>query len=100
MTPLELFIGGERVAGSGPVIDAVNPYLGEAFAQVSTALESDVDAAVEAAATSFESWRRVPGIGRAELLYRLGRRLRLRARGLVPEWRTPRAATRTRRSRT
>ena len=71
MTPLELFIGGERVAGSGPVIDAVNPYLGEAFAQVSTAVDSDVGAAVEAATTAFESWRRVSGIVRAGLLHRL-----------------------------
>jgi acyl-CoA reductase-like NAD-dependent aldehyde dehydrogenase len=45
--------------GSGPVFQAVNPFLGEPFAEVSSASPSDVDAAVNAAAAAWESWRRV-----------------------------------------
>jgi acyl-CoA reductase-like NAD-dependent aldehyde dehydrogenase len=57
--------------GSGPVFQAVNPFLGEPFAEVSSASPSDVDAAVNAAAAAWESWRRVSGAHRGELLYKL-----------------------------
>jgi (Z)-2-((N-methylformamido)methylene)-5-hydroxybutyrolactone dehydrogenase len=49
----------------------VNPFLGEPFAEVSSASPGDVDAAVNAAAAAWESWRRVSGAHRGELLYKL-----------------------------
>jgi aldehyde dehydrogenase (NAD+) len=71
MSAMDLFIGGRRVPGAGPVIAAVNPYLGEAFAEVSSATAGDVDAAVTAAADAFDGWRRTPGVVRGELMFRL-----------------------------
>lgn len=71
MSAMELFIGGRRVAGGGPVLEAINPYLGEAFAEVTSASPADVDAAVTAAADAFDGWRRTPGVARAELIFKL-----------------------------
>ncbi len=71
MTAMELFIGGRRVAGSGPTFPAINPYLGEPFAELTSATPEDVDAAVTAAADAFDGWRRTPGVARAELMFKL-----------------------------
>lgn len=71
MSALKLFIDGKRVAGSGPILPAINPYLGEPFSEVTCATPGEVDAAVEAAARAFETWRRTSGLHRAELLFRL-----------------------------
>lgn len=49
----------------------MNPFLGEPFAEVSSASPGDVDAAVNAADAAWESWRRVSGAHRGELLYEL-----------------------------
>ena len=49
----------------------MNPFLGKPFAEVSSASPGDVDAAVNAAAAAWESWRRVSGAHRGELLYKL-----------------------------
>ena len=68
---LDLFIGGERVRGSGPLLQSFNPYLGEPFAEVASASGSDVDAAIAAATDAFESWRHTSGYARGELLHRL-----------------------------
>jgi aldehyde dehydrogenase (NAD+) len=66
-----LFIDGRRVAGSGPVLEAINPYSAEPFAEVTSATAADVDAAVGAAAAAFDGWRRTPGVVRAELIFKL-----------------------------
>lgn len=71
MSAMELFIGGRRLPGSGPVLQAINPYLGESFAEVSSATPADVDAAVTAAAEAFDGWRRTSGLARAELMFKL-----------------------------
>ena len=68
---LDLYIGGERVAGSGPPIAAINPYTAQPFAEVGSAGPADVAAAVAAAAHAFETWRHTSGIERAELIFRL-----------------------------
>lgn len=71
MSARELYIAGERVVGSGPVISAVNPYTGRAFAEVTSAGPADVDSAVSAAAEAFETWKRTSGLVRAELIFKL-----------------------------
>jgi (Z)-2-((N-methylformamido)methylene)-5-hydroxybutyrolactone dehydrogenase len=64
-------ISNEFVVGDGPPLEAINPFTGEVWATVATSRPADVDAAVASAAEAFESWRRVPGLRRAELLNRL-----------------------------
>ncbi|GAC1324189.1 MAG: aldehyde dehydrogenase [Mycobacteriales bacterium] len=70
-THYELFIGGRWVAGSGEVIESVNPYTGQVWAEVASASAADVDAAVTAAAAALEDWRRMSGYERARLMFRL-----------------------------
>jgi malonate-semialdehyde dehydrogenase (acetylating)/methylmalonate-semialdehyde dehydrogenase len=64
------WIGGERVAGtsgrSGPVY---NPATGQQSGEVDLATVEEVDAAVQAAKTAFETWRKVSLAKRAELLF-------------------------------
>ena len=51
------FIGGQWVdAASGQTLDVENPATGEVVATVPASAEADVDRAVEAASTAFESW--------------------------------------------
>jgi 1-pyrroline dehydrogenase len=53
------FIAGElRAARSGATDDVINPATGEVLAQVASAGTEDVDDAVAAAATAFETWSR------------------------------------------
>ncbi|ORX60725.1 putative aldehyde dehydrogenase [Hesseltinella vesiculosa] len=67
-----LFINNEFVAGHGPMIDTVNPTTEEVICSVHSADESDVDAAVQAAATCFETtWRKVAPAQRGRLINKL-----------------------------
>ena len=51
------FIGGQWVdAASGETLDVENPATGEVVATVPASSSADVDRAVDAAATAFESW--------------------------------------------
>ena len=53
------FIGGQFVdAASGDTLDVENPANGQVIAKVPASAKEDVDRAVNAAATAFESWRR------------------------------------------
>ena len=71
----KLFINGEWVSASGgETADTVNPATGEAFAQVASATEQDVDAAVTAARAAFDSgpWgNKMSAADRARLLYKI-----------------------------
>jgi 1-pyrroline dehydrogenase len=63
------FIGGKWVpAADGATLEVVAPATGERIAEVPASGAADVDAAVEAAAGAFESWRRTTPRQRAELL--------------------------------
>src|SRR3984893_8318908 len=66
------FINGEWVlARSGGAIDNRNPAnVGELVGMFPASTEEDVNAAVDAARTAYESWRLVPAPKRAEILYR------------------------------
>ncbi|QNN63940.1 aldehyde dehydrogenase family protein [Leucobacter denitrificans] len=63
-------IGGERVDSSEKQA-VFNPSTGEEVGAQAVATEQDVDAAVQAAARAFQSWRRTTAAERSEMLLRL-----------------------------
>lgn len=73
MKPYELFIGGAwRPAANGKVFESIDPYTGEAWANIPRAGAEDVDAAVRAATDAFETaWRDSKPAFRAALLHKL-----------------------------
>ena len=74
LTSQELFIGGEwRAPVSRETIPVENPATGERIGHVAAAGPEDVDQAVDAARTAFESkeWRRMSPEGREELIRKL-----------------------------
>ncbi len=77
-----LFIGGEWVEPrSGDHFPTINPATEEHLADVAEAGPEDVDLAVAAARTAWESgWRDLPGKERAKYLYRIARLLQERSR--------------------
>lgn len=65
------FIGGQWVAASGNQVDNVfNPATGEVIAVLPLSEQEDVDTAVAAAKTAYESWSRTPVPKRARVLFR------------------------------
>ncbi len=78
------FIGGEFVDGAGEPLKTINPATGEVLAEVGTAAESDVDAAITAARKAYQrTWAPMPGSERAKYLFRLARLIQERARELA-----------------
>ncbi len=77
-----LFIGGEWVEPrSGNHFPTINPATEEHLADVAEAGLEDVDLAVAAARTAWESgWRDLPGKERAKYLFRIARLLQERSR--------------------
>jgi betaine-aldehyde dehydrogenase len=68
----QLFIAGQFVpARGGQTFEVINPSSATPIAQVASAQEADVDAAVQAAQRAFPDWAALPGIERGRLLYRL-----------------------------
>jgi aldehyde dehydrogenase (NAD+) len=65
------FINGKWVEGRGK-FQTINPANEEVLAEIAQAESSDVDAAVEAAAAAFRSWRLVPAPIRGEMLFKIG----------------------------
>ncbi len=67
----ELFVGNEWIAAdSGETFEVVNPATEEVIAQVAKGGEADIDAAVAAARSCFDSeeWRKMSGRKRGKLL--------------------------------
>lgn len=76
-----LFINGEFVGGSGTSFKSISPATEEVLAEVSTASDADVDAAVKAARTAYTRvWSKMSGTDRGKYLYRIARILQERAR--------------------
>jgi betaine-aldehyde dehydrogenase/aminobutyraldehyde dehydrogenase len=68
----KMFVDGEFVdALSGETMEVLNPATGEVIAEVPRAGEEDVDRAVAAAETAWESWREKTPKDRMELLLKL-----------------------------
>ena len=66
-----LLIGGEWVeAGDGSRFDVTDPGTGETVGSMPNAGESDVRAAIDAAAGAFDDWKAQPAINRARILRR------------------------------
>lgn len=71
------WIENQRVGtDSGTRIDVQNPATEEIIEQVPSGSEADVEHAVGAAKTAFESWRKTPAIERAALLHEASARMR------------------------
>lgn len=68
--PLRLYIDGAFVETEGSMA-TINPATGQTLAMAPLATEREVNAAVEAAARAFETWRSVPPTRRARLLWSL-----------------------------
>ncbi|MCU1631066.1 MAG: aldA [Pseudonocardia sp.] len=78
------FVGGEFVDGHGEPLTTVNPATEEPLAEVGTASDGDVDAAVTAARTAQEKvWGPMSGAERAKYLFRIARVVAERARELA-----------------
>lgn len=81
----ELFIGGDFVApSSGKYFETINPATEEKLSEVAHGTEADVDRAVRAARSAFEtSWGKMTGRERAKHLYRVARIIQEKARELA-----------------
>jgi acyl-CoA reductase-like NAD-dependent aldehyde dehydrogenase len=72
----ENFINGKWVAaGSGQTFDSLNPATGELVGRCADSGLDEVNAAVAAAKTAFDSWRRMPAPRRGEILFRVAEQL-------------------------
>ncbi len=68
------YIGGEwRRSAAGEYLDVIDPATGEALARVPLSGESEVAAAVAAAAAALPEWRRTPPGERVQYLFKLKR---------------------------
>ena len=78
------YIGGQWRQG-GPTFETRNPATGEVVGRYAKGTPADVDAAVQAAAKAFKSWRLHPAPRRGEILYRAGQLLAERKEQLARE---------------
>lgn len=70
--PLPNYINGEWcISQATEFLNVVNPATTEVLTQVPLSPKSDVEAATQAAATAFTSWRRVPPTDRIQYLFKL-----------------------------
>ncbi len=78
------FIDGAFVDGSGTDAPTVNPGTGRELAQVSQSTAADVDRAVAAARTAYDTvWGPMPGAERGKYLFRIARAIAERSRELA-----------------
>ncbi len=81
---LRNFVNGEYVDPvDGGYADLIDPCTGEVFAQAPVSGAADVDAAMKAAATAFESWRDTTPAERQRALLKLADAVEARAAELV-----------------
>ena len=82
--PFGLFINNQWVKpASGQFIESINPATGKQLTKVAAANSADVDAAVAAARTSFETWGKTPGHVRARYMYAIARHIQKHSRLLA-----------------
>jgi aldehyde dehydrogenase (NAD+) len=80
----DLFIGGDFTAGTGGSLKTVNPATEEVLAEIAVASAADVDRAVAAARTAYDTvWSKMPGSERAKYLFRIARIIQERSRELA-----------------
>ena len=84
MTALRNFVNGQFAdAASGAVSEVVDPSSGEAYATAPLSGAADVDAAMQAAATAFETWRDSTPAERSLALLKFADAIEARAEDLV-----------------
>ena len=82
--PFGLFINNQWTdPTTNEYAEDANPATGKMLAQVASASSADVDKAVAAAQTAFETWSKTPGHVRARYLYALARHIQKHARLLA-----------------
>jgi aldehyde dehydrogenase (NAD+) len=82
--PFGLFINNQWVKpASGQYIESINPATGKQLTKVAAANSVDVDAAVAAARTAFETWGKTPGHVRARYMYAIARHIQKHSRLLA-----------------
>ncbi len=78
------FVNGKRVdAADGRTTAVINPATGEQYGEAPLSSPADVDAAMTAAATAFESWRDTTPSERSLALFRIADALEARADDLI-----------------
>jgi betaine-aldehyde dehydrogenase len=81
---LHNFVNGESVDSvDGPTADIISPVTGDAYASAPVSTAEDVDRAMRAAATAFESWRDATPSDRQRALLRLADAIESRADEVV-----------------
>jgi betaine-aldehyde dehydrogenase len=81
---MKSFVNGAEVeAADGRTTDVLNPATGEVYATAPLSGPADVDAAMEAAAVAFETWRDSTPSERSLALYRIADAIEARAAELV-----------------
>ncbi len=78
------FIGGAEHRNAGAPLEVVNPADGQPFTEVATATETDVDVAVNAAATAFKTWSELAVSKRGEILGRAAHHVEQHLDELIP----------------
>src|SRR6202162_618136 len=82
--PFGLFINNQWVKpASGQYIESINPAMGKPLTKVAAANSADVDAAVAAARSAFETWGKTPGHVRARYMYAIARHIQKHSRLLA-----------------
>ena len=79
----DLYYGGKWHKPAGGYLDTINPATGESLGPCAEANAADVDAAVKAARTAFEQWRKVKPLERAAMLRKVAAVLRANAARLA-----------------
>jgi len=80
---LRNFVGGTYVDAEGPLVAVLDPSTGEPFAEAPVSTPGDVDAAVRAARSAFDEWRRTTPSERSLALLRIADAIEARAEELV-----------------
>ena len=68
---IKLLINGQLIVGEGPAQPVFNPALGRVLVEINEASEAQVDAAVRAADSAFDSWSQTTPKERSLLLLKL-----------------------------
>ena len=68
---LKYFLNGEYVASSTEkYVDVFNPSTGEVMAKSPCCTKEEVEEAIGVAKTAFQTWKNVPPMKRAQILYK------------------------------
>jgi betaine-aldehyde dehydrogenase len=80
---LRNFVNGRYVDHDGPTSDVIDPCTGETYAQSPVSGDADVDAAMRAAETAFETWRDTTPAERQRALLRMADAVEARAEEII-----------------